>query len=195
MRAVLIFAGITLIEKFTWVIYIFALILIYGGIKMLRGSNEQMDPEANPVIKFLRKIMPVSKTYDGDKFFTKQNGLLAATPLFVVLLVIETTDLVFAVDSIPAVIAVTRDPFIVFTSNIFAILGLRALYFALAGSMEKFHLLHYGLAAILIFVGIKMMLAHSYPIKTEYSLGVVTGVLVASIVGSLMFPKRAAHST
>ncbi|MEO6052692.1 MAG: TerC family protein [Chthoniobacterales bacterium] len=195
MRAVLIFAGIALIEAFSWVIYIFAMILIYGGIKMMRSDQEEMDPEANPVLKLARRWLPITDKAHGDHFFVREKGILYATPLFIVLLVIETSDLLFAVDSIPAVIAITRDSFLVFTSNIFAILGLRALYFALAGSLQLFHFLHYGLSAILIFIGMKMLLSHTaYKLDTVQSLVIVGGLLVVSVVASLLFPKKEKHA-
>lgn len=191
MRAVLIFAGIALVERFHWVIYIFAFILIYGGIKMMRDDKDDIDPEKNPVFRIFRRFVPVTKTFRNQKFFVIENGRKMATPLFLVLIMIETTDLVFAVDSIPAVLAVTTDPFIVFTSNVFAILGLRALYFALAGILPLFRFLHYGLSGILIFIGAKMLLsATPYSISTQQSLMVVGAMLVASVVASLAFPKK-----
>jgi len=191
MRAVLIFAGIALLDTFHWVIYIFAVILIVGGIKMMRDDKDEMDPSQNPVLKIFRRFMPVTKEFEGDHFFSRRNGIWHATPLFIVLLVIETTDLVFAVDSIPAVLAVTRDPFIVFTSNVFAILGLRALYFALAGILGLFRFLNYGLSAILIFVGVKMILsATPWKIQTEQSLAVVLALLLGSIAASIAFPDK-----
>jgi len=191
MRAVLIFAGISLMNSVHWVIYIFAIILIYGGIKMMRDSGAEVDPGANPLVKLFRRFCPVTPDFVGDKFMTKIDGRMFATPLLLVLIVIETTDLVFAVDSIPAVLAVTRDPFIVFTSNVFAILGLRALYFALAGILGLFRFLHYGLSAILIFVGIKMLLSHTpLHIPTAVSLGVVCTLLIASVVASLAIPAK-----
>ncbi|MEO8206398.1 MAG: hypothetical protein ABI615_09475, partial [Chthoniobacterales bacterium] len=163
----------------------------YGGIKMMRSDQEEMDPEANPILKLARRWLPITNHLKGDHFFVREKGILYATPLFIVLLVVETTDLLFAVDSIPAVIAITRDSFLVFTSNIFAILGLRALYFALAGSLKLFHFLHYGLSAILIFIGMKMLLSHTpYKLDTVQSLVIVGGLLVASVAASLLFPKR-----
>ncbi len=191
MRAVLIFAGIALVERFHWVIYIFAAILIYGGIKMMRDDKEEIDPEKNPVLRLFRRFVPITSGFREQKFFVREAGRTFATPLFLVLIVIETTDLVFAVDSIPAVLAVTTDPFIVFTSNIFAILGLRALYFALAGILTIFRFLHYGLSAILIFIGVKMLLtATPFHITTGQSLAVVGTLLIASVLASLTFPKK-----
>jgi len=190
MRAALIFAGIALVEQFHWVMYIFAAILIFGGIKMMRDDKDDIDPEKNPVLRLVRKFVPVTSGFRGQKFFTCENHKIWATPLFIVLIVIETTDLVFAVDSIPAVLAVTLDPFIVFTSNVFAILGLRALYFALAGVLNLFRFLHYGLSAILIFIGVKMILAGTpVEISTAQSLVIVSMLLVASVIASLIFPE------
>ena len=188
MRAAMIFAGLALLQMFHGVVYIFGAILIFGGIKMWRSHGVEVDPQANPVLRLVRRILPVAQGEHGPHFFTRENGALAITPLFVVLLLVEWTDLVFAIDSIPAVLAVTLDPFIVFTSNVMAILGLRSLYFALAGVMERFHALHYGLAAILVFVGAKMLLADVYKIPTVGALGVVAGILVLSVTLSLLRP-------
>lgn len=191
MRAILIFAGIALIERFHWVIYVFALILIYGGIKMIRHDTEDTDPTKNPILKLFRRLVPVTSKLHGQSFFVREGGRLMATPLCVVLVAIETTDLIFAVDSIPAVIAITRDPFIVFTSNVFAILGLRAMYFALAGILKLFRFLHYGLSAILVFIGVKMLLSGTpYAIGTVQSLVVVFSLLVASVSASLVIRKK-----
>ena len=191
MRAVLIFAGIALIERFHWVIYIFAMILIYGGIKMIRHDTEDTDPTKNPILKLFRRLVPVTSELHGQSFFVRENGRLMATPLCVVLVAIETTDLIFAVDSIPAVLAVTRDPFIVFTSNVFAILGLRAMYFALAGILKLFRFLHYGLSAILVFIGVKMLLSDTpYAIETVQSLVVVISLLVVSVSASLFIRNK-----
>lgn len=191
MRAILIFAGIALIERFHWVIYVFALILIYGGIKMIRHDTEDTDPTKNPILKLFRRLVPVTSKLHGQSFFVREDGRLMATPLCVVLVAIETTDLIFAVDSIPAVIAVTRDPFIVFTSNVFAILGLRAMYFALAGILRLFRFLHYGLSAILVFIGVKMLLSDTqYAIGTVQSLVVVFSLLVVSVSASLVIRKK-----
>jgi tellurite resistance protein TerC len=186
MRAVMIFAATALLERFSWVIYIFAAILIYGGIKMIKDDKEDVDPSNNPLLKLFRRLVPVTPEFHGQHFFVKIDGRTFATPLAVVLIAIETTDLIFAVDSIPAVVAITQDRFIVFTSNVFAILGLRALYFALAGILKLFRFLHYGLSAILVFIGVKMILAHSqYAIKTETSLIVVISMLAVSVIASL----------
>ena len=190
MRAIFIAAGVTLVQKFDWVIYVFGLILILSGVKMALEKGKEVHPERNPVLKLFRRFMPVTKEYVGGKFFVKQAGRTHATPLFVVLLTVETTDLIFAVDSIPAVLAITQDPFIVYTSNVFAILGLRALYFALAGVMDLFHHLHYGLSAILVFVGIKMLLSAVYHIPVTIALAVVAGILVISVLSSLVWPRK-----
>jgi len=188
MRAAMIFAGVALVQRFHFVVYIFGAILIFGGIKMWRSHGVKLDPQTNPVLRLARRIFPVAQGEQGPHFFTRENGTLAVTPLFVALLMVEWTDLIFAIDSIPAVLAVTHDPFIVFTSNVMAILGLRALYFALAGVMERFHALHFGLAAILVFVGAKMLLADVYKIPTAAALGVVAGILTLSVAFSLLRP-------
>jgi tellurite resistance protein TerC len=191
MRAVFILVGIKLLSAFEWIIYVFGAILIYSGVKLFRQQDDNVDPGRNIVLRWFRKLFRVTDKYEGDKFFIIRNGIRYATPLFVVLLMIETTDLLFATDSIPAVLAITREPFIVFTSNVFAILGLRSLYFALAGMMEVFHLLHYGLSVILIFIGAKMLTSHYVRIPIGVALAVVAGVLAISIASSLAFPKKA----
>ena len=191
MRAVMIFAATALLQNFSWVIYIFAAILIYGGIKMIVDDKEQVDPSNNPLLKLFRRFVPVTPEFHGQKFFVKIDGRRFATPLAVVLIAIETTDLIFAVDSIPAVVAITQDRFVVFTSNVFAILGLRALYFALAGILKLFRFLHYGLSAILIFIGAKMILSHTqFAIKTETSLVVVVIMLAAAVIASLLIKEK-----
>lgn len=189
MRAIMIFAGIALLERFHWIIYIFGAILIFSGVKMWKTDEAAVDPGHNPLLKFLQRHLPVSQGFEGSHFFTRHLGKLAVTPLFVVLIFVEWTDLVFAVDSIPAVLAITKDAFIVFTSNVLAILGLRSLYFALAGIMDRFHLLHYGLAAILVFVGTKMVVAEFYKVPTPVSLGVIAVILLMSI-GISMWTTR-----
>jgi tellurite resistance protein TerC len=191
MRGIFILVGIKLLNAFSWIIYVFGAILIYSGIKLFRHDSGEINPEANIVLRWFRKLFRVTRDYEGEKFFVLRQGVRYATPLAVVLVLIETTDLLFATDSIPAVLAVTREPFIVFTSNVFAILGLRSLYFALAGMMELFHLLHYGLSIILIFIGLKMLASGFVHIPIGVALGVVVGVLVISIVLSLLFPKKA----
>lgn len=189
MRIIFIFAGITLLNAFHWLIYIFGAILIYSGIRLLRQRGAEVHPEGNPVLRLFRRFFPVTNEYEDGKFFVKRGLTTYATPLAIVLIMVETTDLLFATDSIPAVLAVTREPFIVYTSNVFAILGLRSLYFALAGLIEAFHFLHYGLSVILIFIGIKMMTSNYVQIPIAIALGVVAGVLVISIGLSLMFPR------
>ncbi len=189
MRAIFIAAGISLLNRFHWIIYIFGAILIYSGIRLLRQEDAEIQPEGNPLLHLFRRFFPVTDNFEGSKFFVKRGLTTYATPLAVVLLLIETTDLLFATDSIPAVLAVTREPFIVYTSNVFAILGLRSLYFALAGMIEVFHFLHYGLSIILIFIGVKMLAANVFEIPIGVALGVVAGILLVSIVLSLVFPK------
>jgi tellurite resistance protein TerC len=192
MRAVMIFLGAALITKFSWIIYVFGAFLILTGIKMIVKREEEIHPEQNPLVRWFKKFMPVTADYRGDKFFVRENGIRMATPLFVVLLLVEFSDLIFAVDSIPAIFAVTKDPFIVYTSNVFAILGLRSLYFALAGVMDKFHYLKIGLGVVLTFVGVKMLLGHTaWKIDTEVSLFVIVTVLAISVVVSLLRPKQA----
>ncbi len=191
MRAVFIFAGIALIEKFDWILYIFGAFLIYTGYKMMKEKDKEIHPEKNPVLKLAKKMLPITSDYRNGFFFVKENGKRFVTPLFIVLLVIESTDVVFAVDSIPAVLAISHDPFIVYTSNVMAILGLRALYFALAAVMRLFRFLHYGLSVILIYVGCKMISAQvGYHIPTEISLGVIAFVLTISIVASMYIPEN-----
>jgi len=191
MRAIMIVLGAALITKFSWIIYVFGGFLILTGIKMIVKREEEIHPERNPVVRWFKKIMPVTPDYRGDKFFVRENGIRMATPLFVVLLLVEISDLIFAVDSIPAIFAVTTDPFIVYTSNVFAILGLRSLYFALASVMDKFHYLKIGLGVVLTFVGVKMILAHTaWKIDTLVALGVIVVVLATSIVMSLLRPKK-----
>jgi tellurite resistance protein TerC len=193
LRAVFIFAGVALIEQFEWVIYLFGIILIVSGVKMGFEKEKSVHPEHNPVLRLFRKFMPVTRDYEGGKFFVRRDGRVWATPLLLVLLVVETTDLVFAVDSIPAVLAITRDRLIVYTSNIFAVLGLRSLFFALKGVMDLFHHLHYGLSVILVFVGTKMILsAWDIKIPTHVALGVVAAILVASVAASLIWPEKKA---
>jgi tellurite resistance protein TerC len=189
MRAFFIATGIALIHMFHWVIYVFGAFLIIIAVKMAFEKEKEIHPEKNPVLRLFRRFMPVTEDYVAGKFFIIKNKKSFATPLFVVLLVIETTDVIFAVDSIPAILAITTDPFIVYTSNVFAILGLRALYFALAGAMELFHFLNMGLALILAFVGVKMLLGKFYEIPVGVALGVVILTLVITIVASIMFPK------
>jgi tellurite resistance protein TerC len=191
MRAIFIAAGVSLIQRFHWIIYVFGAFLIYSGIKLFFQDEAEIHPEKNPVLRLFRRWVPVTKDYVGNKFFVRSPGLYA-TPLFVVLLVVETTDLLFAVDSIPAILAITRDAFIVYTSNVFAILGLRSMYFALAGMMEMFRYLHYGLSLVLVFVGAKMLLSHYFEIPTPVALAAVAGVLAISVVASMANPRKKA---
>ena len=190
MRGILIAVGATLIEEFHWIIYVFGAFLIFTGIRMASHQDTEMHPEKNPVVRLFRRLMPVSNEYHGDHFFVRQAGKWAATPLFLVLLIVESTDLVFAVDSIPAIFAVTTDPFLVYTSNVFAILGLRSLYFLLAGVMDKFYYLKLGLSAILTFVGTKMVIVDFYKIPVVVSLSVVVAILIVSVIASLIRSKR-----
>lgn len=189
MRAIFIAAGITLLDRFHWIVYVFGGILIYSGIKLLRQKGEQIHPESNPVLRGFRRIFRVSPDYEDGSFFVHRGALRYATPLALVLVLVETTDVLFAVDSIPAVLGVTREPFIVYTSNVFAILGLRSLFFVLAGMIEAFHLLHYGLSVILIFIGLKMLASNYVQVPTVIALAAVVGVLVISIALSLLFPQ------
>ena len=185
LRTIMILAGSWLIAEFHWVLYVFGAFLILTGIKMWWAAGQENDLESNPALKLLRRIMPVSKGFDGEKFFTVENGKRIATPLLMVIALVGLTDVIFAVDSIPAIFAITMDPFIVLTSNIFAILGLRAMYFLLAAVAAKFHLLSYGLAVILVFIGTKMMLIDIFKIPVAVSLGVVVAILAGTMWLSL----------
>jgi len=189
MRGIFIVLGVGLISRFRWIIYIFGALLVYSGVKLMRQEEAEVHPERNPVLRVFRRWIPVTKDYVDGKFFVREPGFLA-TPLFVVLLVIETTDILFAVDSVPAVLAITLNAFIVYTSNVFAVLGLRSMYFALAGMMDIFHFLHYGLSVVLIFIGAKMLVSHYYTVPTHVALAVVGGVLAVSVLASLAFPKK-----
>ncbi len=189
-RAIFILAGVALIHRFEFIIYVFGAILIYTGFKIAVKSDEQMDPSKNIVYRLMQRFFPVTCENKTGHFFENVNGRKCATQFFLVLVMIETTDVVFAVDSIPAILAISTDPFIVYTSNVFAILGLRALYFALAGIIHLFHYLHYGLAVVLVFIGVKMTISHFYKVPTLISLSVVLGVLALSILASVLFPKK-----
>lgn len=189
MRGVFIGVGAALLARFEWIIYIFGAILVVTGVRMAVKQDEEFDGEQNPVVKWARRFLPVTHDYRGKHFFAIENGKRHATPLLLVLLLVETTDLIFAVDSIPAIFGITRDPFIVFTSNIFAVMGLRSLFFLLASVVTKFHLLKYGLAVILTFIGTKMLIEHWIHIPIMVSLGIVLAVLAASIVASLVWPN------
>ena len=188
-RGFFIVAGVGLIRRFDWIIYIFGALLVWSGIKLMHQGDAEIDPEKNLILKVFRKWMPVTDDYVGNKFWVRQPNL-HATPLVVVLLVVETTDILFAVDSIPAVLAITLNAFIVYTSNVFAIMGLRSMYFALAGVMDYFEYLHYGLSAVLIFIGTKMLMSHYYKIPTHIALGTVIAVLAISVAASLIFPRK-----
>jgi tellurite resistance protein TerC len=185
LRTVMILVGAWLIQQFHWVLYVFGAFLILTGVKMWWAAGQEPDLESNPALKLLRRLMPVSKNFDGEKFFTLENGKKIATPLFLVIILVAITDVIFAVDSIPAIFAITMDPFIVLTSNIFAILGLRAMYFLLAAIAAKFHLLSYGLAVILVFIGTKMVLIDVYKIPVAWSLGVVVAILAITMIWSV----------
>jgi tellurite resistance protein TerC len=190
MRVTFILTGVELIHRFHWLIYIFGGFLIYTGIKMLTSGDVKIDPERNPLVKLARRVMPITPSFEKDRFFVKRNGSTWATPLFLVVILIETTDLIFAVDSIPAILAISDDSFIVYTSNVFAILGLRSLYFALAGIEKYFKYLKYGLSAILVFVGMKMCITDFYKIPTEISIVVIGFTLLISMASSSLFPQK-----
>jgi len=191
MRGMLIFVGVTLISQFHWILYIFGAFLVFTGIKMaFQDEAVDIHPENNIFVRFFKKFLPVTAGYHEDKFFVRVEKKLYATLLFVVIIVVETTDLVFALDSIPAVFAITRDPFIVYTSNVFAILGLRALYFALAGLLDLFHYLRFGLSIVLAFIGMKMLVESFYEMPILFALGVVVGVLTIAVIASVLFPKK-----
>jgi len=192
MRAIFIVVGIGLIRRFHWITYLFGALLVYSGIKLFRQHGAGIEPENNPVVRLFRRWVPVTEDYAGDKFVVRRERFYA-TPLLVVLVLVEVTDLLFATDSIPAVLAITLNPFIVYTSNVFAILGLRSMYFMLAGLMDLFHYLHYGLAVVLIFIGAKMLSSNYYPIPTGLALGVVAGVLLVSVLASLRHPRSQEH--
>ena len=190
MRAVFILVGIELIERFHWMIYVFGGLLVITGIKMAFGGEEEIEPEKNLLVRLVRKFVPITKRVRDDRFFIKKGGILAATPLFLTLLVVESSDVIFAIDSIPAVLAVSRDPFIVYTSNVFAILGLRSLYYLLANVMEMFVHLKLGVSFILTYVGVKMLLADIYHIPVYFSLGVIIGALAVAIITSVTIGKQ-----
>jgi tellurite resistance protein TerC len=192
-RGLFIAAGVTLINRFEWVLYLLGALLLYTAWRIARG-NESVHPEKNPILRLFTKRFRTTSKYHGQRLFAVENGRRVATPLFVVLLVVEVTDIAFAVDSIPAIFAITTDPFIILTSNVFAILGLRALYFLLAGSIEKFHLLKYGLAVILGFVGVKMLLSHYWHPPISLSLGIIVVTLTITVIASLKIPPKEADA-
>jgi tellurite resistance protein TerC len=189
MRAGMIFAGVWLVQQFAWILYVFGAFLVITGIKMIIFAEAEPDLEKNPLLRWLRSHMRITPEFHGEKFFVRQNGILWATPMFLVLVLIEASDLVFAVDSIPAIFAVTTDPFIVFTSNIFAIMGLRALYFLLADMADRFHLLKYGLAIVLVFIGGKMLAMPWFHMPIQWSLTIVGSIIAVSVVASLALSK------
>ncbi|HVL65639.1 MAG TPA: TerC family protein [Vicinamibacterales bacterium] len=200
MRGAMIAAGAWLIQEFHWILYVFGAFLVLTGIRMATHEERALDPESNLVLRFLTRFVSVSGTYDGQRFFTTRPGpggrvRRLATPLFVVLVMVETTDLIFAVDSIPAIFAVTQDPFLVYSSNVFAILGLRALYFLLAGIIHRFHFLKLGLSAVLVFVGAKMLIVDVYRVPVALSLAVVAATLAAAVAASLIWPRAAEAHT
>jgi len=190
MRTLLIFVGALLIARFHWILYVFGLFLLLTGVKMLVFANHEPNLEKNPILRWMRGHMKITSEYEGEKFFVLKEGVRYATPMFVVLVLVEVTDLIFAVDSIPAIFAVTSDPFIVFTSNIFAILGLRAMFFLLADMAQRFHLLKYGLALVLMFIGVKMLLLDIYKIPVGIALGIVGLILLVSVAASLVTSRR-----
>ena len=195
MRTLFIAGGILLISTFHWLLYVLGAFLIVTGCKLAWEKDSKIKPEDNPVIKLFRKIMPVTTDYEEGKFFVTRNSMVMATPLFIVLLAVETTDVIFAMDSIPAIFAITLDPFIVYTSNIFAILGLRSFYFAIAGMMGLFHYLHYGLAAILVFIGVKMLVSGFVVVPIGYTLGFIVVTIVASVAASIAKPREGTKGT
>ena len=189
MRGAFITLGLALIHHFEWILYIFGAILVFTGFKLAFEKDKEVEFEHNPILKFFRRVFPVSKDYDGAKFFVRQDGRLLATPLFIILMFLNTVDLVFALDSIPAVMSISQDVFIVFTSNIFAILGLRSLFFVISNIIQLFHHLHYGLSLILVFIGIKMLIKDFYPISTGVSLLLILVTLILSVLASIVWPK------
>jgi tellurite resistance protein TerC len=190
LRAIFIFAGVALLETFDWILYVFGAFLLFTAVKIARHHGTEVHPEANPILRLVRRIVPSATEYDGQRLFTRRSGRRLATPLLAVLVLVETTDVVFAVDSIPAILAVSREPFIVFASNAFAILGLRALYFVLAGMADRFRYLNSGLAVILAFVGVKMLVVEWFHFPTWMSLGVIAGVLAVTVWASLRAESR-----
>ncbi len=190
MRGAMIATGVALISRFHWILYLFGAFLVWTGFKLLFHKAEDLHPEQNPVLRWVRKYVPLTREYHGQRFFVRQNDIWRATPMFLVLIVVETTDLAFALDSIPAIFAITKDPFIIYSSNVFAILGLRALYFLLAGAMPYFTYLNVGLSVVLIFIGVKMLIERWLEIPTGIALGVVGGVLLISVLASLVAAPR-----
>ena len=192
-RIIFIFAGVALIQKFHWMIYVFGAFLVYTGINMLKGTDKKIDIETNPAIQLVRRFFKITPEFHGEHFSIVKNGTRYFTPLFLVLIMIESTDIIFAVDSIPAILAITPDPYIVFTSNVFAILGLRSLYFALNGIMEMFEYINYALSGILVFVGFKMLVSSYIKVPTLLSVGVIFSLIIISVIASIYFPKKKNH--
>ena len=190
MRGIFIVAGVALVSRFHWILYLLGAFLVYTGFKLMGEDEEQVDPSKNVVLRMARRFLPIAESYEGNKFFILREEKRLATPLFIVLLVVETTDILFATDSIPAILAISRDTFIVYTSNVFAILGLRSLFFALSGMMKLFHYLNYGLAVVLMFIGAKMLVSYKYQIPTWIALVVIAVVLTISVVASVMNPQK-----
>ena len=194
LRTLMIFAGSYLINEFHWILYIFGVFLVFTGIRMVWTSEQEPDLQKNPLVRWIRNHYPITDTLEGERFFVVRNGVRMATPLFLALVLVEISDVVFAVDSIPAIFAITTDPFVVLTSNLFAILGLRAMYFLLADIGDRFELLKYGLALILIFIGVKMLIVEWYKIPVLFSLSVVATILVVSVIASLWYSARNAKT-
>lgn len=194
LRGIMIAAGIALIQMFDWIIYVFGALLIFTAVKMLVETEGSIDAEHNFAVQWARKFYPVTKGFEGEKFFTRLDGKKAITPLFLTLIVVETSDILFAIDSIPAILAITQEPFLVFTSNIFAILGLRSMYFALTAAMGKFHHIKSSLVFLLVFIGVKMLISHYYPIPIHVSLAVVGGILAVGVLASIIAPQHKPHS-
>jgi tellurite resistance protein TerC len=192
LRGLFVAAGTALISSFHWIIYVFGAFLVFTGARLALAGEGEVNPDKNPLLRLSRRFLPLTPGFEGQRFFVRRAGRVLATPLFLVLLVVESTDLVFAVDSIPAVFAVTQDPFLVYTSNVFAILGLRSLYFLLAGAITRFYYLKLALGAILTFVGVKMLIADLFEIPVAISLGVIAGLLVLAVVGSVVRARRLA---
>jgi tellurite resistance protein TerC len=190
LRLVFVLAGTALVQQFAWTLYVFGAFLVYTGFKLAFAGDSEVDPASNPLLRLARRLLPITDQYHGNHFTVRQNGKLFFTPLFLVLLVVESTDVIFAVDSVPAIFGVTTDPFIIYTSNVFAILGLRSFYFLLARFLDKFHYLGMGLAFVLIFIGVKMLGAHWFHIPSAISLGVVASTLALAVAASVLFPKK-----
>ena len=190
MRIVFILAGIALIDRFEWIVYPFGAFLVFSGTRMFRKKEIGVNPERNPILRLSRRLLPITETFQAGHFFVRSDNAFLATPLFIVLLVVETSDIVFALDSIPAILAITADPFIVYTSNVFAILGLRALYFVLEGMIGRFEYLHYGLGAMLVFIGAKMTLSHIVPVPLPVALAAIVLILSLSILVSLRKTRK-----